>query len=463
MPHIIEKIEHSEVSLQKLRFSKYSSSRNSVKSSFITGTLLLTIAGVLTRIIGFFYRIFLSRTIGAEGLGIYQLLSPVMALGFAVTAAGIQTSISRFVSTELGKKNPAGARLYLFIGLFISLALSAVTSLFIWKNASFIADVWLGEPRCAPLLAVLSLSFVPSCIHACINGYYYGLKKTGVPSLTQLVEQIARVGSVYLLYQMHMQNHTTVPLSITMWGIVIGEAVSTLVSVSIAKLPSASRDNPVTLRVCTANLVRMAVPLTANRIVLNLFSGFENIMIPNRLRLFGYTNSEALGVYGILTGMSMSIIMFPSVITNSVSVLLLPTISEADAAGNERLIRRTIAKTIKLCLAFGFLCTAGFLFTGNMLGNLLFGNALAGTFIVTLGWICPFLYLSSTLSSILHGLGFPGITFVLNLVACGIRILFVLFAVPVFGIKSYLCGILISQALTALLAVLILFHKSKKI
>ena len=68
----------------------------------------------------------------------------------------------------------------------------------------------------------------------------------------------------------------------------------------------------------------MAVPLTANRVVLTLFSSFENIMIPSRLRLFGYTASEALGVYGILTGMAMSVIMFPSVITNSVSVLLMP-------------------------------------------------------------------------------------------------------------------------------------------
>ena len=85
-------------------------SGNSLKNSLITGTLLLTLAGVLTRIIGFFYRIFLSRLIGAEGLGIYQLLSPVMALGFAVTAAGIQTAISRFVSSELAQNNPASPR-----------------------------------------------------------------------------------------------------------------------------------------------------------------------------------------------------------------------------------------------------------------------------------------------------------------------------------------------------------------
>ncbi len=432
----------------------------SVKNSFVTGTLLLTVAGVLTRLIGFFYRIFLSRMIGAEGLGIYQLLSPVMALGFAVTAAGIQTSISKFVSMEIGRKNPAGAKRYLFTGLGISLFLSAATCLLIRRNAAQIAVLWLGDARCEPLLEVLALSFVPACIHSCINGYYYGLKKTGIPSLCQLTEQLARVGSVWLFCQISISEQRPVSWTITMWGILIGEAASTLVSVSAARFLPGDKTSAPGLLTCTKNLAYMALPLTANRVVLNLFSGFENIMIPNRLRLFGYTGSEALSVYGILTGMSMSVIMFPSVITNSVSVLLLPTISEAQAAGNEALIRRTIQKTITSCLAWGLLCTAGFLITGGFLGNVLFGNALAGTFITTLGWICPFLYLSATLSSILHGLGFPGLTFCLNLLACGIRILFVMAALPVYGIKSYLWGILASQIVTALLAIAILAAKT---
>lgn len=452
--------------MPRTQLSKHSATGNSIKSSFITGTLLLTIAGVITRIIGFFYRVFLSRTIGAEGLGIYQLLSPVTALGFSVTSAGIQTSISRFVSTEIGKKNVAGARLYLFVGLAVSLALSALTGAFIWKNAAFIAVSWLGDRRCEPLLAVLSLSFVPSCIHACINGYYYGLKKAAVPSLCQLTEQFARVGSVYLIHQICVSDGRPFTLSMTAWGLVIGEIASTLVSLtcfSLAKATAPTSGSSFSHRRMllpyTGSLLSMAIPLTANRIVLNFFSSFENIMIPNRLRLFGYTNAESLSVYGILTGMAMAVIMFPSVVTNSISVLLLPTISEAQASGDVRLIRRTIRRTVESCLFFGFLCTAGFLATGSFIGNVLFGNALAGNFITTLGWICPFLYLSSTLSSILHGLGFPGITFGLNLASCAVRIVFVLYAVPLLGIKSYLWGILVSQIVIATVALLILYQK----
>lgn len=425
-------------------------------NALFTGTLLLTAAGILTRVIGFFYKIFLSRIIGAEGLGIYQLLTPVMALTFAITSAGIQTSISKYVSTEIGKHHPAGARNYLFVGLSVSLSLSVLLSLFVWKWADFIAATWLGDARCAPLLTVLSLSFIPSCIHSCINGYYYGLKKTIVPSVTQLFEQIARVLCVYLLYQIYQSRQTPLPFTAMVWGVVAGEFASMLICLSTIQLPKREAKNALMPGRYFHNLMKMALPLTFNRVILNLFSSIENIMIPNRLRMFGYSNSEALGVYGILTGMSMSVIMLPSVLVNSVSVLLLPTISEAQAAGNMAHIRRTVHRTIFSCLLFGLFCSVGFLFTGNFVGNLLFGNSLSGTFIITLGWICPFLYLSSTLNSILHGLGRPGITFLLNLTACGIRILFVLFAIPVYGIRSYLVGLLASQIITALLTIVIL-------
>lgn len=445
---------------------------SSLKTTFITGALFLTLAGVLTRVIGFFYRIFLSRLIGAEGLGIYQLMAPVTALGFAVTAAGIQTSISRFVSMEMGRKNAAGAKQYLFIGLAISLLLSTGTGMLIFRSADVLAEVWLGDIRCASMLRVLSLSFAPSCIHACINGYYYGLKKTAIPAVCQLTEQLARVGSVYLFYCISVRENQPLSLDATMWGVVIGEIASTLVSLSVTRFPESEQQparskghsyaatkkkQAVPLFSYTRNLIYMALPLTANRVALNLFASLENTMIPKSLRMFGYTNSEALSVYGILTGMSMSVVMFPSVITNSISVLLLPTISEAEASGNNALIRRTIRTTVATCLSLGFLCTMGFLYLGDYAGNLLFDNALAGTFIVTLGWICPFLYLGATLGSILHGLGFPGLTFLLNMSACGVRILFVLFLVPRFGIKSYLWGILASQIAAALFSLIALY------
>ena len=425
------------------------------KNPLITGTLLMTAAGVLSRIIGFFYRIFLSRTIGAEALGIYQLIGPVFSLCFALTASSIQTSISKFVGDAIGgcKDSLCGekkARAYLILGLVLSCGLSILTGIFMYFNADWIAVRFLGEARCAPLLVLLTYSLLPCCIHACINGYYYGRKNAFVPSLCQLIEQIARVGSVWIIFQITTEKDIPLTAFHAVCGLVIGEAAGLLVSMSALlrekRLPRGSyTSDSVCNRTMTHTFLAMVIPLTINRLSVAFSTSLENLLIPQKLQLYGYSQADALSIYGILSGMTLSIILFPCVLTNSLSVLLLPAISEARGRSNENQIRRTTQKAIRLGLLLGFAFTILFLFTGDMIGNKLFHNALAGRFICRLAWLCPLMYITSLLNSILHGLGRPKQVLFVNLLACLIRIGMIWFLVPAYGIGAYLWGLLLSQ------------------
>ena len=422
------------------------------KHPVLTGAMLLTLAGILSRIIGFFYKIFLSREIGAEALGIYQLIFPVMGVCFSLTSAGIQTSISRYVSKAIGNENSKSAYAYLQTGLLISIVLSLLVGGILYSNSDFIAIRLLGEIRCTSLLRIISFSYVPCCIHACINGYYYGKKKALVPAISQLTEQIVRVGSVYLMNDILSKQGKSITLSIAVLGLVFGELAGMILSLSFLKLkliflPTISYGK---------DLLAMAIPLSATRLILSLFSSMEHILIPNRLIAFGYTTKEALSVFGILTGMALSIILLPSVLTNSVSVILLPTIAEAQAKDHHEQILSTIRKTVSACLILGFLTCFGFRILGSFLGNFIFANALSGTFIKTLSFICPFLYLSSTLTSILHGLGHPKLTFLLGICGCVVRILFIYFGIPFMGISGYMYGLIASYIFQAGLALMIL-------
>ena len=421
----------------------------------ITGTLLMTAAGVLSRIIGFFFSIFLSRTTGAEALGIYQLIGPVFSLCFALTASSIQTSISKFVGDAIGgcKDSLCGekkARAFLLLGLVLSCGLSALTGIFMYCNADWIATRFLGEARCAPLLVLLTYSLLPCCIHACINGYYYGKKNAFVPSLCQLIEQIARVGSVWIIFQVTTEKGIPLTAFHAVCGLVIGECFGLLVSMSALlrekRMPRGSYStDSVCNRTMTHAFLAMVIPLTINRLSVAFSTSLENLLIPQKLQLYGYSQADALSVYGILSGMTLSIILFPCVLTNSLSVLLLPAISEAKGRANENQIRRTTKKAIRLGLLLGFAFTILFLFTGDMIGNKLFHNALAGRFICRLAWLCPLMYISSLLSSILHGLGRPKQVLFVNLLACLIRIGMIWFLVPGYGIGAYLWGLLLSQ------------------
>lgn len=432
---------------------------NKLKNPVISGALLLTAAGILGKIIGFFYRIFLSRTIGAEGLGIYQLIFPISTICFAITVSGLSTSLSKFIA-EYKDQDPTAPKRFLRACLLLSGALSLAAMFVLFRFSPFIAEHILLEPRCEPLIPILACSIPFASVHSCIHGYYYGKKKAGVPAVSSFIEQSVRVFFVFLLYRIHLEQGRPIDASAAVWGLVFGEAGAFLFCITALLLGKENSVVPSGFKVrgIGKKLISYSVPLSMNRLALTLFASFESILIPSRLGLFGYSQSDALSVYGVLTGMALSIIMFPTVLTNSVSVMILPVISEADSKHNTAKISQTIYQTIFACLLFGSLCTAGFLLTGNWIGDFLFGNALAGRFIRMLSFICPFLFLSSVLSSILHGLGMPGYPFVLNLAGCLMRIFFVYVLIPVYGLRAYLVGMLASQVVVSVCFVGVLWN-----
>lgn len=417
---------------------------NLLKNSLVSGTLILTFTGILSRMIGFYYKIFLSRTIGAEGLGIYQLIFPVFSLLISVSVAGIQTAISRYCAQcETDRQ----ARGYLYAGLFLSLSLSLICMAAVHRNAEWIGTNMLAEERCIELLRIMSWSLPFACIHSCINGYYYGKKKTVIPAVSQLLEQVIRVGGVYLIAQIALEQNQILTAKAAVWGLFIGEFASSLYSVTMVVMGQKKSREKITrnkIRIFR-NLISLSAPLTINRILLSVFQSMEALMIPIQLRTFGYTNADALSVYGIMTGMVFSTIMFPAVLSNSLSVMLLPAISKACAANRNNLVRKAVRQTVESCTILGLICTFGFLITGNWIGTHLFHNTLAGTYIETLSWICPFIFLSGTLGSILHGLGKATTTLIINLSGALIRIGFIFLGIPLIGLKAYLWGMLASQ------------------
>ena len=175
----------------------------------ITGTLLLTAVGFFCRILGFFYRIFLSRTIGAEGLGIYQMIFPVYGIFFSLCAGSIQTAISRFIAAE-----PEHAKRTLVSGFLLSFSMSLSAALMIRHFSGFLAGSVLMEPRCAPLLSVMAFAIPCTSVHACICGYYYGKEKVSVPAAAQLFEQMIRIFTVFLLASIWIEKKIPITVSL---------------------------------------------------------------------------------------------------------------------------------------------------------------------------------------------------------------------------------------------------------
>lgn len=444
----------------------------------ITGTIILTMTGLVSRLIGFFYRIYLSRLFGEEGMGIYQLINPVLSLSFSLTAAGYQTAVSKLIAEKTARQEKH-TFLPLFAALSISIPLSLLCNFIIYYFSEEIASVLLLETRTASMLRILSFSIPVASVHSCINGYFYGIKKTGVPAATQLIEQCIRVGSVYGLSFCAMAKGEALTINIAVLGLVLGEIGSMLVSLfsmymvlyrtrhihsrNDFRTVSFHPNKTASTTGVYGPLMSMVLPLTANRIVLNLLQSLESVSIPAKLRVYGYDTATALSVYGVLTGMAMPLIFFPNALTNSVSVLLLPMISEAYALRDMDKVKKYTLQTVRFCILLGFACMSVFLLTGRFIGGTMFHSDLAGHFILNLSFLCPFLYLDTTLSSILQGLGMAGHIFVMNVISLLLRLTFVFYAIPKFGITGYLWGILASQILLSILYLSCLLFSRKRL
>ncbi len=426
------------------------------KRALLAGTLLLTGTGFLCRILGFFYRIFLSRTIGAEGLGLYNMLYPIYGICFALCAGSIQTALSQYIASHMNR-----GRAIFRTGLCISMALSFILAFLICQNAEFLATRVLMEPRCSQYLPLMGVSVPFAAFNACVNGYYYGSQKAKIPAFSQVVEQVLRMSFVFIIANYWVEAGNVITVHLAVYGHLAGEAAAAIFAFLCLSIcpPQPRRKLPddVSAQELISNhlhnvatpLIMLALPLMGNRLVLNILASAESIWIPSRLQMSGLSNSEALSVYGVLTGMALPFILFPSAITNSMAVLLLPSVAQAQAEGNKSSIASSVSISLRYSLYMGILCIGIFTLFGNALGTSVFHDYSAGYYIEVLAWLCPFLYLATTMGSILNGLGKTKTTFFHNVSAMLLRLAFVIFVIPKYGILAYLWGMLASETLLA--------------
>lgn len=434
--------------------------KNRLKSNIIKGTLILSCASILSRIIGFIYRIYLADILGEQLLGTYQLIFPIYVLCFTIYGAGMQSAISQVVATLMGKNNTHSKdeglnesvpkdrtpRTILLAGTILSFILALFLSIFINFNSKWIACNILMVPNCDIYLKLLTYLFPFCSISACICGYQYGLENAKPPAIAGIIEQITRILFVFIVQGFFSDKE--ICCQIAVYGLTVGEFFGFLYNMSTIKNKTFNkRKNKISLKESFKLLLPVFISLTSIKLTISLLHSVESIFIPASLVKYGYTMNEALSVYGIYSGMAMPFIMFPATITMAISTMLLPAVSKAHSSGNKKQIKKLIRRTSYFCLVTGMAATVFFLLFGNICASLFFHNELAGRYLTVMSFLCPFLYLNMTYSSILNGLGKPHMTFVITVVCTLIKILSLIFFVPKYGMIAYIAASLVAEAL----------------
>ena len=417
----------------------------SARHKLFRNAAILTVAGFISRIFGFLFRIFLSRSFGEESVGLYQMIFPLYILCLSLSTAGLQTAVSRITAekTTLGHNKEADG--VLTAALCLAVVISLIEILVIQDQAGSIAGSLFGDDRCMELILIISYALPFAAVHSCICGRSLGLGDTMLPAASQLIEQCVRILTVVLLWIFLRTCGLTPSIRLAATGVVAGEMAAALFTVRGLRL-----QRPV--RAGIRELFAFSAPLTANRTALTLLQSIEAVSIPASLIRYGMSATEAVSLYGVLTGMALPCILFPSALTGSVGTVLLPAVSAASTSGNRRSVFLLLRKAIVSCFSLGLACCLFFLLFGKMIGRFLFHSADAGRFIITLAWICPFLYVNSSLLNAVNGYGRTGTSFLISMSGLLIRIAGVFLAVPQFGIQGYLWALLGAQLCTTVLA-----------
>jgi len=439
------------------------------KSFLLKGAAIIALAGLLSKFLGFLYRIFLANAIGAIGMGLFQMVSPIFMLCVALSSGGIQIAISRFVAEESDNKSKCVTTL--LGGLLLSGSLSVFLSCILYTMSDNLSELYFKDTDCAVLLKILAFSIPLNGFHSCIVGFFLGLKKTGIPAITQVLEQLFKLIALLLLQIYYIENNIEPDATIAVLSLLVSElagSVFLIIAILLTKKTyisnAFSKKTPILIllrRILHSSRVLFSIAyiLTLNRIFMSIFQSVEAYLLPSMLMDSGLSETAALSQYGVLQGMVMPVITFPSAIIGSISMVIMPVIANANVKGETKSLEHTTNFSIGFSCFCSIVCCGLFLIFSDFIGDVLFSNNLAGSYISILAWLAPFLYLSITFGSILHGLGKTKDTFIHNMLAIFARICFIYFLVPEIGITAYFWGMLISALITTFLHAFVISRK----
>lgn len=411
------------------------------KRSLKYNTAILSVTGFIVKVIGFFYRIFIANSIGSEGLGLYQLVTPIYSLLVLVLAAGIQIAVSRFTAEETSKKAEKGMRI---ANLSAAMALTAgiIVCAILLMNIDTLVFSFTGDERTRRSLIYILVLVPPIAAASAYKGYFYGRQEMIPNSVAQILEQVSKLVFVVLLYDSFKGKGVESMCLLAVMAILFGEVVN----VSTVFIVFLSRKIRIKSKYHTARtsglktvkkIFKVAAPISLNRLILSVIGTAESLVIPRRLVLYGYNMQESLKTFGRLSGMAAPLVFFPSMLPGALATALVPAIASAFASKKYYVANRQISQSIKVTLTMGLIFTSFFACCSREIAELIYPGQEVGKILYILSFTGVFIYLQQTMLGILNGLSREKTILINTLTGSIVRFVLIWFLMPLYGIEGY--------------------------
>ena len=423
------------------------------KTIFIKNAAILTVSSLILRFVGIFFKVWLAAKISAEGIGLYQLVFSVYMFAATFATSGICTAVTRLVSEELVIGSKAGIKRIITRCSLLSIVISLITISILFFGADFISLNILRDIRATLSLKILGFSLPFMSVCSCIKGYFIARRKASPSSFSQILDQIVRIAVIIPL----VTRYNSFGLEFSCAAILFGDTVAEAVSCAYVYLRYKFDFKKIVIAPHTAQkayrllpvVSHIALPITSGRYLNSLLRMIENVLVPICLSFSSKVNGISL--FGMIKGMALPILFFPSTLLGALSTLLLPEISEASVCNRMGVVRSVVSRILKVTCILSIICSAIFLVCGRNIGILIYKDANVGFLLCALSPIIPFMYLDAISDGILKGLDLQKFTLFTSVGDSIIRIILILLLLPKFGIKAFLGIMYFSNFFTAIL------------
>ena len=407
-----------------------------MRQSYLKNAALLTGSDVVLRLAGMGLRIWLANELGGEGMGLYQLVLAVYSLFITLATAGVSVAATRLMAEELsGPDSARGAargmlRRLLATGLLLGL-FAAVLQL---ATADLAARWWLGDVRAAGALRVSALGMPWMAVSAVLRGFFIARRHVAPNVFSQLTEQTVRIALVALALTRTEGLAVGVRCMLVLGATAVSEAVSALCMLIFYRRDARSA-------------------FAGGRVLASALHTAENMLVPACLAVYlakAGGRSAALEQYGVLKGMALPLLTFPFGLLGSLSVLLMPEITQAHILGQTKRLNALLNRMLRLTGYFSALAGTLFWVWGRPLAQLLYRSAEAGLYLETLAPAMPLMYLESMVDGAMKGVGEQKAAFRYSVWDSILRIGGVVVLLPRFGMKGFLAVILLSSLYTCI-------------
>ena len=418
---------------------------------YLKNAAILTLSGLVLRVLGMAFRVFVAASIGSEGMGLYQLILSVYTVFVSLASAGMNVASTRLAAQSLARGRSMARtvrRLVLAAG-----ALGTAAMVLQFLLAEPLARYLLHDVRGAMGLKILAPSLPVMAVAGALRGCFLARRRVEPNAVAQLVEQLVRMGVVWLALRRFAHWGAGYACAAVLAGNTVSEVVSCLLMVLFARRDPGLRSRgtgreaerpPFSGR----ELAGILLPVEGSRILASTLQAAEASLIPLCLTVYLGDRAAAVSQYGALKGMALPLLFFPFSILSALSSLLLPEIARAHARRDRAAAARLIDTTLRTAGVFSMLAGSCFVLFGGQIARLLYGDAQVGTYLCLLGAVAPFMYLESMVDGLLKGLGEQLATFRYSLLDSALRILGIVLLLPRFGIEAFLGIMAVSNLLT---------------